>query len=65
MFYREYICYIETVYLRPAVVASEAGKTGPGQTRPRQGTTGKPAKPKQFSVSIQQIYSLHIAYIQV
>ena len=25
----------------------KAGKTGPGQTKPRQGTTGKPAKPKQ------------------
>ena len=27
----------------------KAGMTGPGQTRPRQGTTGKPAKPKQDS----------------
>ena len=25
----------------------KAGKTGLGQTKPRQGTTGKPAKPKQ------------------
>ena len=36
---------------RPVVVAGpgqgKAGKTGPGQTKPRQGTTGKPAKPKQ------------------
>ena len=36
----------------PAVVVAgpgqgKAGKTGPGQTKPRQGTTGKPAKPKQ------------------
>ena len=32
------------------VVAGKAGKTGPGpgQTKPRLGTTGKPAKPKQF-----------------
>ena len=30
------------------VVAFKAGKTGPGQTKPRLGTTGKPAKPKQF-----------------
>ena len=38
---------------RPVVVAGpgqgKAGMTGPGQTRPRQGTTGKPAKPKQYS----------------
>ena len=27
--------------------AGMAGKTGPGQTKPRLGTTGKPAKPKQ------------------
>ena len=27
--------------------AGKAGKTGPGQTKPRLGTTGKPAKPKQ------------------
>ena len=27
----------------------KAGMTGPGQTRPRRGTTGKPAKPKQNS----------------
>ena len=26
--------------------AGKAGKTGPGQTKPRLGTTGKPAKPK-------------------
>ena len=34
----------------PAVVqgkAGKAGKTGPGQTKPRQGTTSKPAKPRQ------------------
>ena len=31
------------------VVAGKAGKTGPGQTKPRLGTTGKPAKPKQAS----------------
>ena len=43
----------------------KAGKTGPGQTKPRLGTTGKPAKPKQSSVSIEQIYSLYRAYIQV
>ena len=30
------------------VVAGKAGKTGPGQTKPRLGTTGKPAKPKQL-----------------
>ena len=29
------------------VVAGKAGKTGPGQTKPRQGTTSKPAKPRQ------------------
>ena len=29
------------------VVAGKAGKTGPGQTKPRQGTTSKPAKPSQ------------------
>ena len=32
---------------RPVVVAGKAGKTGPCQTKPRLGTTGKPAKPKQ------------------
>ena len=39
---------------RPGVVAAvvqgkagKAGKTGPGQTKPRQGTTSKPAKPRQ------------------
>ena len=32
---------------RPVVVAGKAGKTGPGQTKPRLGTTGKPAKPRQ------------------
>ena len=47
------------------VVAGKAGETGPGQTKPRLGTTGKPAKPKQFSVSSQQIYSLYTANIQV
>ena len=31
---------------RPVVVAGKAGKTGPGQTKPRQGTTSKPAKPR-------------------
>ena len=45
--------------------AGKAGETGPGQTKPRLGTTGKPAKPKQFSVSSQQIYSLYTANIQV
>ena len=30
----------------PVVVAGKAGRTGPGQTKPRLGTTGKPAKPK-------------------
>ena len=29
------------------VVAGKAGKTGPGQTKPRQGTTSKLAKPRQ------------------
>ncbi len=37
-----------------AVVAGpgqgKAGKAGPGQTKPRLGTTGKPAKPKQFFI---------------
>ena len=40
---------------RPVVVAGPgqgkagmAGKTGPGQTKPRLGTTGKPAKPRQL-----------------
>ena len=36
---------------RPVVVAGpgqgKAGKTGPGQTKPRQGTTSKPAKARQ------------------
>ena len=40
---------------RPVVVAGpslaigqgKASKTGPGQTKPRLGTTGKPAKPRQ------------------
>ena len=27
--------------------AGKAGETGPGQTKPRLGTTGKPAKPRQ------------------
>ena len=31
---------------RPVVVAGKAGKTGPGQTKPRQGTTSKPARPR-------------------
>ena len=35
---------------RPIVVAvsvqGKAGKTGPDQTKPRQGTTSKPAKPR-------------------
>ena len=30
------------------VVAGKAGKTGPGQTKPRLGTTGKPAKPNKL-----------------
>ena len=29
----------------------KAGKAGPGQTKPRLGTTGKPAKPKQEGFS--------------
>ena len=33
--------------------AGKAGKTGPGQTKPRLGTTGKPAKPKQFQARFQ------------
>ena len=37
---------------RPVVVAGKAGKTGPGQTKPRLGTTGKPAKPKQATTWI-------------
>ena len=32
--------------------AGKAGKTGPGQTKPRLGTTGKPAKPKQGGLLI-------------
>ena len=28
------------------VAAGKAGKTGPGHTKPRLGTTGKSAKPK-------------------
>ena len=32
---------------RPVVIAGKAGKTGPGKTKPRRGTTGKAAKPKQ------------------
>ena len=45
---------------RPVVVAGpgqgkagRAGKAGPGQTKPRLGTTGKPAKPKQFQARFQ------------
>ena len=33
--------------------AGKAGKTGPGQTKPRLGTTGKPAKPKQGGLLLQ------------
>ena len=29
----------------------KAGKTGPGQTKPRQGTTSKPAKPRQAGLA--------------
>ena len=32
----------------------KAGKTGPGQTKPRLGTTGKPAKPKQASFGVPE-----------
>ena len=35
--------------------AGRAGKAGPGQTKPRLGTTGKPAKPKQFQARFQAI----------
>ena len=39
----------DRLWLRSVVVvAGKAGKTGPGQTKPRLGTTGKPAKPKQL-----------------
>ena len=44
---------------RPVVVAGpgqgkagKAGETGPGQTKPRLGTTGKPAKPRQSDYAI-------------
>ena len=33
----------------------KAGKAGPGQTKPRLGTTGKPAKPKQLCVPRRNI----------
>ena len=33
----------------------KAGKAGPGQTKPRLGTTGKPAKPKQGVWSLSQL----------
>ena len=33
--------------------AGRPGKAGPGQTKPRLGTTGKPAKPKQFQARFQ------------
>ena len=33
----------------PVVDAGKAGKTGPGQTKPRLGTTGKVALPSQSS----------------
>ena len=33
--------------------AGKTGKTGPGQTKPRLGTTGKPAKPKQGGLLLQ------------
>ena len=46
-----------TSHLRRPVVAGavpgKAGKAGPGQTKPRLGTTGKPAKPKQCFESPQ------------
>ena len=32
--------------------ASKAGKTSPGQTKPRLGTTGKPAKPTSSSSQV-------------
>ena len=32
------------------VAAGKAGKTGPGHTKPRLGTTGKQAKPKQAGI---------------
>ena len=31
------------ILINVVVVAGKAGKTGPGQTKPRQGTTSKPA----------------------
>ena len=39
-----------TILIIVVVVAGKAGKTGPGQTKPRQGTTSKPAKPRQAGV---------------
>ena len=35
-------------HARQGKQAGRPGKAGPGQTKPRLGTTGKPAKPKQF-----------------
>ena len=55
---------------RPVVVAGpgqgkagRAGKAGPGQTKPRLGTTGKPAKPKQFFVVF--IGELQISHVYI
>ena len=31
--------------------AGKAGETGPGQSKPRQGTTSKPAKPRTASAT--------------
>ena len=43
-----------TILIIVVVVAGtgqdKAGKTGPGQTKPRQGTASKPAKPRQAAL---------------
>ena len=52
---------------RPVVVAGpgqgKAGKAGPGQTKPRLGTTGKPAKPKQFQARFQARFQAILAHM--
>ena len=36
---------------RPKQGGQEAGKPGPGQTKPKLGTTGKPDKPNLLAIS--------------
>ena len=53
---------METVYLaglqRPAVVASEAGKTGPGQTK-QASQPSQPAVSCLYTTNIQSLYGIY------